>query len=335
VFDLNTDDGLILGGGPILYKYDYGLKPYAYRMSLVAGYSFKKRKFNFEYDGSFYNLIRNQNVFINIRSTGLNIARYYGQGNETKLIEDLDKVGYYDVSENFLGANIGLEYSLNKKTFLESGLFFHFSDVKENPNTLSGQSPLIYGVGKINSGGITLGIKYDTRDNAVETIRGLLLRAGGLYSPEFSGSSTFGKAGFDIRGYFSTDTLMGATFVLQAAGGKMWGVFPFIESFFLGGENSLQGFSRERFAGDGLLLTQAEIRLRLLPVNFLVPGIFGISVFGGTGRVFLKGEDSKRWHNSYGGTLWMSYINRLINFGVTVAKSDEDIKFYIGSAFIL
>ena len=31
----------------------------------------------------------------------------------------------------------------------------------------------------------------------------------------------------------------------------------------------------------------------------------------------------------------MSYINRLINFGVTVAKSDEDIKFYIGSAFIL
>ncbi|MBK8983260.1 MAG: hypothetical protein IPM38_13290 [Ignavibacteria bacterium] len=335
VFDLNTDDGLILGGGPILYKYDYGIKPYAYRMSLAAGYSFKLSNFNFDYNGNFYNLIRNQNAILKIKRTGLNVTRYYGQGNETELKEELDEVGFYDVNENFFGINIGLEYSLNRNTFLESGLYLHYTDVKDNPNTLAGQTPDLYGEGKLNTSGLILGLKYDSRDNPVETIKGFLFRAGGLYNPELSGVSSFGKAGFDIRGYFSTDTLMGATFVIQAAAGKIWGEYPFSESLFLGGENSLQGYSRERFAGDGLMLTQAEIRLRLLPVNLLVPSIFGISVFGGTGRVFLKGEESKRWHNSYGGTLWMSYINRLVNFGVTVAKSDEDIKFYIGSAFIL
>jgi len=335
LFDLNSDDGLILGGGPILYKFDYGLNPYAYRMSLSAAYSFKQSKFNFDYTGNFYNLIRNQNSFLKIKSTGLNVTSYYGQGNETELKEELDEVGFYDVNENFFGINIGLEYSLNKKTFLESGLYFHYTNVKENPNTLSGQDPDLYGLGKLYTSGLILGVKYDSRNSPVETIKGILFRAGGLYNPEVSGTLPFIKAGFDIRGYFSTDTLMGATFVIQAAAGKIWGDYPFSESLFLGGENSLQGYSRERFAGDGLLLTQAEIRLRLLPVNILVPSIFGISVFGGTGRVFLEGEDSKKWHNSYGGTLWMSYINRMLNFGVTVAKSDEDIKFYIGSAFIL
>ncbi|HAY34654.1 MAG TPA: hypothetical protein PK536_04255 [Ignavibacteria bacterium] len=335
VFVLNSDDGLILGGGPVLYKYDYGLKPYAYRMSLVTGYSFKFSKFNFDFNGDFYNLIRNQHAFFKIKSTALNVTRYYGQGNESEFNKELDKVGYYDVNENFFGINIGLEYSLNKKTFLESALYMHFTDVKENPNTLAGQTPDLYGEGKLNTRGLILGLKYDSRNSPVETLNGILFRTGGLYNPELSGVSSFGKAGFDFRGYISTDTLMGATFVIQAAAGKIWGEYPFSESLFLGGENSLQGYSRERFAGDGLMLTQAEIRLRLLPVNILVPSIFGISVFGGTGRVFLKGEDSRKWHNSYGGTLWMSYINRMLNFGLTVAKSDEDIKFYIGSAFIL
>ncbi len=135
--------------------------------------------------------------------------------------------------------------------------------------------------------------------------------------------------------YYLCDTVKGVTFAFRTGAGKVWGNYPFYESMFLGGVNSLKGFSRERFAGDAVVLGETEIRFDVARVNILVPGMFGISFFGGTGRVFLTGEDSKRWHSSFGSSLWISYLERSFNIGFTAAKSDEGYKFFIGSAFFL
>ena len=104
---------------------------------------------------------------------------------------------------------------------------------------------------------------------------------------------------------------------------------------FLGGTNSLKGFSRERFAGDAVVVAQSEIRLAVARVNILVPGMLGFSVFGGTGRVYLGGEDSERWHSSFGSTVWITYLDRMFNLGLTVAKSDEGFKFFFGTGLFL
>jgi len=336
VFDYNTDDGLVLGGGPILYKYGYNFKPYAFKMSLFSSYSFKYGKFNFDFDGNFYNIIRNQNVIVDFTQSELFVTKFFGMGNETTFNKDLENSGYYNVKQEYLESGIGVDYYLGKNAFMESGLSYSYSDVIYDPNTLLGQNPNTYGIGSMKFGGMNLGMRFDSRNSQIETNTGIYSRLNGKYYPQiFSNSYEFGKAEFDIRGYLSTDTLMGATLVMQAAGGKIWGTFPFNESLFLGGEGSLLGFARERFAGNGLIMAQSELRIRLLPLNILVPGILGISVFGGTGRVYLQGEKSKTWHNSYGGSVWISYINKLANFGITVAQSDEGFKFYLGSAFTL
>ncbi len=170
----------------------------------------------------------------------------------------------------------------------------------------------------------------------MEPYSGVYAQALGNWTPDlFENNYGFGKAGLDLRAYISTDTVKGVTFAFRAGGGKVWGDFPFYESVFLGGANSLKGFSRERFAGDGVLLGEAEVRMGITRINILIPGTLGLSLFGGSGRVFLNGEDSKRWHSSFGATVWVSYLQRAMNIGVTVAKSDEGYKVFVGSGLFL
>ncbi len=336
VISYNSDDGFILGGGPILYKFGLYVKPYVYRMSLLGSYAFGAKSYSIKYTGDSYSIIKGARIFLDVQKTELGITRFFGLGNETGLNKDLDNNGYYKVGQELIYISPNFEFPVQKKIKFSFSPFYKYSDVSYNQNTFLGQIPSTYGIGGIKFAGIKSSLKYDSRDNEQEPYKGIFAQVLGGYTPNiFKNNFGFSKAGFDIRAYASTDTVRGITFAIRTAGGKVWGTFPFYESMFLGGENSLKGYSRERFAGDGVLLAQSEVRFRLFRTNIILPGTLGVSFFGGAGRVFLNSETSKKWHNSYGGSLWMTYLNRLFNLGFTVAKSDEGFKFFVGTALFL
>lgn len=336
VLGFDTDNGLELGGGPVLYKYGFRTKPYVYRMSLVGSYAFNAKSYNFKYTGDFYSIIKNTRVNLEIQETQLAITRYFGEGNETPYSDSLQDIGFYNVKQELIRIAPSFYIPAGKKFELKLAPFYKNANVSYDQNTLLGQNQETYGIGRINFAGINSSFIYDSRDNTSEPYKGIYAQLLGNYTPNiFDNNFGFGKAGLDVRAYFTTDTVKGVTFAFRAGGGKVWGDYPFYESIFLGGTNSLKGFSRERFAGDGVLLGETEIRFSVARVNILVPGMLGISFFGGAGRVFLNGEDSQRWHNSFGSTIWISYLQRMFNVGVTVAKSDEGYKVFIGSGLFL
>lgn len=336
IFNYDTDNGLEIGGGPVLYKYGFRANPYVYRMSLQGSYAFNAKSYNFKYIGDFYTIIKNTRINLEIQETQLAITRYFGEGNETQLLDSLQDIHYYNVKQELFRVAPTFYIPVGKKFELKLMPFYKNANVSYDQNTLLGQNPNTYGIGRINFAGINSSFVYDTRDNTSEPYKGIYAQFLGNYTPNlFDNNYGFGKAGVDLRAYYTTDTVKGVTFAVRTGGGKVWGDFPFYESLFLGGANSLKGFSRERFAGDGVLLAESEIRIGVARVNILVPGILGISVFGGTGRVFLNGEDSKRWHSSFGSTIWITYLQRMFNVGVTVAKSDEGFKIFVGSGLFL
>lgn len=335
VLNYNTDDGLILGGGPILYKHGFRTTPYVFRMSLLGSYATTAKSYSIKYTGDFYSIIKGVRIYIDAQKTELAITRFFGKGNETTLDKELDNSGFYKVGQELFFLSPTFDFPITKKIDFSVAPFYKYSDVSQNRNTLLGQDST-YGIGGIKFFGGRSIITFDTRDNKSEPYKGIYAQVTGSFTPNvFKNNFGYGKAGFDIRAYISTDTVKGITLALRGAGGKVWGTYPFYESVFLGGINSLKGFSRERFAGDAAILGQAEARLRIGRINLLIPGIFGISLFGGAGRVFLSGEDSNRWHNSYGGSAWITYLNRMFNVGITVAKSDEGFKFFFGTALFL
>jgi len=77
------------------------------------------------------------------------------------------------------------------------------------------------------------------------------------------------------------------------------------------------------------LLFEAEMRTYLFPIKYGVPGKFGIHLFGETGRVFIKNDNSKIWHTSFGGGVWMSFIDRMLNLSFDIAFSKELTNYYL------
>jgi len=112
-------------------------------------------------------------------------------------------------------------------------------------------------------------------------------------------------------------------------GEKVWGDVPYFEQANLGGWNALRGLTPGRYIGDALILGTVELRASLWRLNFIVPSTLGVSCFGESGRVFVEGETSYRWHASYGGTVWVAPWSRDNTISVMVAGSKEGVEVYL------
>ncbi|MDO8548635.1 MAG: hypothetical protein Q7S39_00595, partial [Ignavibacteria bacterium] len=120
-------------------------------------------------------------------------------------------------------------------------------------------------------------------------------------------------------------------------GEKLFGTYPFFKAAFLGGGNNLRGYNRERFSGDASLFSQAELRFYLTDIKLIINGRFGFFGFAETGRVFVEHDPPRRtekWHPSYGGGFWISYLNRTVNLNIAAANSEETLVFYFLTRFM-
>jgi outer membrane translocation and assembly module TamA len=73
-----------------------------------------------------------------------------------------------------------------------------------------------------------------------------------------------------------------------------------------------------------MLFNNTELRIRLFDFNtYLFPGSFGINVFNDIGRVWADNEDSQKWHDGYGGGIWIAPIKRFV-LALSIAHSDEE-----------
>jgi len=142
--------------------------------------------------------------------------------------------------------------------------------------------------------------------------------------------SRFGKVKTVASGYLTARSLpLRPTLALRAGGEKIWGDFPYQEAAVLGGSGDLRGFPEERFSGDASLFFNSELRLHMGTLPVILPGSWGAMASTETGRVWLDGEDSNRWHGTYGGGLWVSIIDTF-TLTMSVARSDEGTRFLYG-----
>jgi hemolysin activation/secretion protein len=118
-------------------------------------------------------------------------------------------------------------------------------------------------------------------------------------------------------------------------GKKLWGRFPFHESAFLGGPDTVRGLRRQRYAGDASAYGNGELRLRLGDVKVLVPVDVGVFGLADAGRVWVEGEASDRWHTGVGGGVWLSILKPANTVSLAVARSEGRVRVYFqgGMAF--
>jgi len=332
VLNYSSDDGLVFGGGPILYEFGFRTKPYVYRMSLFTALATKPESYSVRYSGEFYKLISNVRILLDLSITGLTFTQFYGFGNDTKINESLGEE-FYSVNQDFSSIQSSIEIPVDPKFKYWFGYLYSYSQIDLKPNSLLfNQRPK--GVKDWSYMGISAGLQYDNRDDEIAPMNGFYLNVCNIHFPGFlDNENAYSRVKFDARTYFQSEFLTKSSLAFRLLGTKIWGNFPFFESAVLGGQDNLRGYRRERFSGDALLNGSLDWRAYLMRYKLIVPAQFGFTLFTDIGRVFYAGENSETWHQSYGGGLWTFFIKPEYLVSASLASSPEDLAVYFSVGF--
>lgn len=328
-FAVNSEDGLILAGGPILYHFGFRTFPYVYRMELLAGVSIPTGRFKVVYSALWPSLSDRFSLDLHTFISQLELRNVYGFGNNTGRDDELESDGYYTVSSTELYVEPVLSYRIIQDVSVGFGASVRTVNVEdEEERFLSASDFKDFGNNR-TVGSLGVSQLIDTRDHPLAPHSGvsLFLEARG-YLEVFGNEEPFQKYRGEFRFYLGdtvgTDIMVAA----RVRGEIISGTFPFYEAAFLGGVSSLRGFPSQRFAGDASLLGSAEIRFSVGRWKIIVPTEVGLFLLADAGRVWVGGQSPGAVHTDAGGGIWIAPLNRDTILSLSVATSEEG--FFIG-----
>lgn len=176
--------------------------------------------------------------------------------------------------------------------------------------------------------GARAGFRLDRRDRPDAARKGVLLTsAASVYPALWSVDRAFGEVRGSLASYLPLP--LDASLAVRVGAQKLFGRYPFHEAAFIGSWDTVRGLPQNRYAGDGSLFANAELRLPLTGLDLFYSGRLGVFALADVGRVYLEGEPSRRWHRSWGGGGWLAFENGRRTFSAAVARSEGDLGFYL------
>ncbi len=331
----NPDDGVYLGGWMKIIHHGFRKTPYKNSHSITLNHALASKAFNFRYNAEFIGVIgRSIDLLFETDIKSPHVPNFFGYGAST--IYDKTKPGkfrYYRTRYNLGDISLLLRKNFSEKVIMTLGPTFQFykmdsSDknnrqrfvVRELPDGLdpaTAFSKQTYVGGKFS-------LTADTRDNKVLPMKGIfwytsLRHLSGLNDASYEVT----QLNSDLTLYIPLikNRLMIAN---RIGGGHNFGDFEFYQAQYLGNEDNLRGYRKNRFAGASKVYNNLEMRLRIASFKtYLFPGYIGLLAFYDTGRIWADNDDSDKWLSGYGGGFWISPLRRMV-LTFTFAASKED-----------
>jgi len=337
----NQDDGLFLGGGPIINKYS---RYHSQEYKIFANYAISTDAFNFYFSGkNIYPLKRFEwGLIADIKSPNY-VNNFFGMGNETKWQVEKSEKEYYWVRMREYYAKTDFAKVLDENEIHKAsiGIFYKNTDVEATPDrfifytTQNGLNP--DAVMPHSFTGVCLNYTLNTilkqekkeekkfEGNNMFPTRGMKLET---TIAHFIGldvnSQDFTKISGEWSSYISFSQRPRVVYKIKLGGEKLFGDYVFTEAAKLGQKYNLRGFRYTRFYGDANLYLNTEMRIRVKQFNtYILNGTAGLMLFNDVGRVWYEGENSSRWHDGYGIGLWWSPFDMAV-FTTNYARSNEE-----------
>lgn len=334
----NPDDGVFLGPTFRLIRHGFRKSPFKSLHQLKASFAFSTKAFNFQYHNEFMSVLGNKtDLMTDFEYRGPNnTTNFFGYGVTS--VYDKNKKGrfrYYRARYDVGGLALQLRHRFSEKVSLSFGPTFHFfsMDSTDKFNKIrnifvNNSSGIVKSTAfaKQSYFGATVSLKIDTRNHPVLPSTGInwattLNHFSGISSASYD-KVTMVSSDFTFYLNLVNDRLIFANRL--GAGITMGNAFEFYQAQYLGSDENLRGFRKQRFAGKSKVYNQAELRLRLANFRtYLFPAAFGIHAFLDAGRVYVDNDNDKKMFTGYGAGIWFSPLRRiLVTF--TYAMSDED-----------
>jgi len=309
-FGYNPDDGYRAGLQYVYQVNSFQQNPFSRRHSLNVGYFFDSGSFDISYEGEIANIQDDLNLSLGARFTSPSyVVNYFGYGNETKNPEDELGVDFNRVQVQTLMAKAGLLRNSNFGSFFK--VQGKFEAIRVNSDI-----PGVININRKNKKenfdpyGTLEGIyNYRSFDNPRNPTIGMMFDFNTGVTGNFDNlKRVFGYLKARLGFYNSLATNKKWVLKTNVRGKFNFGSqFEFFQAINLGAKTGLRGFREERFTGKSSLVGSADIRYSLDEFKVgLIP--LQIGFYGGAdlGRVWTPNFDSEKWHNSYGGGLWIN-----------------------------
>jgi hypothetical protein len=340
-----TELDLLVGVGLARTAWGFRSRPEASRQDASFLWSTGEQRGRFAYAGTFRRPGSRAALRLEALGSGIERTNFFGSGNETEKPESKQE---YRTLESFLALTPSLRLERSRELQLRAGPTLRLSDTPtDRPNVLNRNEA--YGRGRFAEAGLRAGIHYDTRGLEERLLSGGLfetvatgparradLRAEAdafYFPPLLDVEEAFYGIEAELAGYLGRSRSR-VQLAARVGGRRVWGRYPWFESAFVGGRASLRGYSRQRFAGDASLYGGVEARAWLVTVDVPpVPLRLGVLAFADAGRVWLSGEESDRWHTSWGAGLMLQPVATPFVLTAAWARGREDTRFYFGYGF--
>lgn len=340
----NVEDKLLVGLGFSRRTYGFRKDPYATDQKLVTLYAPLQGAYKFKYTGVFNKIIFKRDVLINAEYVDPTLNNFFGLGNET-VYDKTKPIEFYRVRYKFIETDVMIRYRYKPSFHFSIGptYYRYWSRYKDNdkrilgnPTAIGSDSASIYGTRQFFGGKARMDViyinneQYPTRGitwfNEFTAVQGLT-----------SNKNSLTKLTSDMTIYASLNDHARLGAVLRFGGGHIFSKqYQYFQALNIGGDN-LRGYRKNRFSGSSIAYSSAELRVKLFKSqSYLVPGDVGMLGFYDIGKVWQKGQNSKKWHSGYGGGLYYVPYN-LVMVSLTAGFSPEDklFNFTIGTKFKL
>jgi hypothetical protein len=335
----NPDDGVKLGFIANYTVNKFKLNPYTQKHVLQANYFFATNGYELVYNGSFPKALGKWDFDLASKFTSPNFTiNYFGSGNETINNDEIFGMNYNRVRLRTLKITPSI------KKIGKHGSEFNFSTTFERISVEETNNRFINIPGVVNPdifdsqqfAGATIKYSFENYDIPSLPTMGFGFSVAGNWKmnlndaqrnfPTLESKLNFNHK-IDADGKFVLATVLKSKILLNNN-------FEFYQGATLGGDYDLRGYRNERFLGNRSFYQSSDIRWNLGKIRrSLLPMTYGVLGGFDYGRVWVNGEKSDKWHQSFGGGLWLNGLN-VITAKITYFKSaDEEARIAFGLGF--
>lgn len=341
----NGDDGLLIGTGFWFTNYGFRKQPYSSNHRLLALFAINRNAWQARYNGELVDVLGKTDVLINASITDPVLNNFYGFGNRT-VVDKSQPDRFYRVRYR----EAELDILFRKTPFRILNLSFgpsvyrYWNRYKNNskyilgdPESIGLDSARVY-TAKTYAG-VKIAAELNNLNSELFPTRGIRwINKLTMMRPLNNNSTALTKIESDMMIFASLKIPARVIGVIKMGGGHIFNDnIEYFQALSLGQNNMLRGFRKNRFSGHSLAYGSLELRIKLFDSrSYIFPGQVGLIVFNDIGRVWYKGEHSRKWHNVVGGGMYYNPFN-LIIVSATVGVSTEEtvFNFSLGTKFNL
>lgn len=341
MFGYNNDAGFGVAAGVEFTRKKHTKQDYSSKHKL--GGAFTTENINIiMYNGRFHHVLGKWDAQIGgLLADHNNFTFFYGIGNGTIKNDELSSNDFYRTTYNSYGFGTGLIRDFWKKSSLSFTFSYENNETVAEDSTILGQQnppSNVFGLDDVDLVELLIELDLDFRDREALPEKGTR-----LYLKHQSGLVTsnddenYGISQAFLETYATLYSRKPITLGLKFGGSKSYGeeTIPFYKLRYLGQNNNLRGFDKNRFTGKSTLYLNSELRFQL--AEFRTPIVymkFGVKGFYDGGRVYSDFDTSDTWHNGYGFGFYVVPHRERFAINVSAAFSEEEsalILFRIGS----